>query len=97
MSTEQFIPLETLSTHYQVEVSFFISLGDIGLIELTVIGQVHYLHEDHIPDVEKMIRLHRELDLNSESIDVVWNLLQKIEHLHEELAVAKSRLKLYEE
>jgi len=97
MNIENFIPLKQLSTHYEVEVSFFNNLSEMGLIEINTIEQTHYVQEDKIRDIEKMIRMHHELDLNIESIDVVFNLLQKINSLQSELLAAKNRLKMYEE
>jgi hypothetical protein len=40
--------------------------------------------------------MHQELDLNMAGIDVVFNLLQKIEGLQNELIALKNRLHLYE-
>ena len=47
-------------------------------------------------EIEKMIRMHQELDVNIEGIDVVFNLLQKIDSLQKELANVRNRLRLYE-
>ena len=43
-----------------------------------------------------MIRLQRELDLNLEGIDIVLNLLQKVEALQRQLNAVNNRLRLYE-
>ena len=43
-----------------------------------------------------MIRLHNELNVNIEGIDVVFNLLEKEKELREELNALKNKLKLYE-
>jgi AAA+ ATPase superfamily predicted ATPase len=97
MSTEHYIPLNQLCTHYEVEMSFFTQLNEFGLIEITTVSETHSIHEDCITEVEKMIRLHRELDLNMEGIDTVFNLLDRIKELQKELNVTKNRLRLYEE
>jgi hypothetical protein len=96
MSTENFIPLETLCTHYSVELSFFSNLNEIGLIEIQTVEQRQYVHQDSIYEIEKMIRMHQELDVNLEGIDVVFNLLQKIDSLKKELVAVRNRLRLYE-
>jgi hypothetical protein len=96
MNTENFIPLETLRIHYNVELSFFSNLNEIGLIEIQVVEQTQYIHQDSIYEIEKMIRMHQELDVNLEGIDVVFNLLQKIDSLKEELMAVRNRLQLYE-
>jgi hypothetical protein len=96
MSTENFILLNTLCTHYKIGLSFFSNLDEIGLIEIQTIEKVQYVHQDSIYEIEKIIRMHQELDVNIEGIDVVLNLLEKIEALHKELLAVRNRLRLYE-
>jgi hypothetical protein len=97
MNTTELILLETLCSQYSVEMSFFTNLGDVGLIEIKTIKESHYIHLDQMTDIEKMIRMHRELDVNIEGIDVVWNLLKKVEALQNELIALMNRLQLYED
>lgn len=96
MNIENFIPLQTICTHYQTEISFVNELGEIGLIEIHTIEQTHCIHQDQLRVIEKMIRLHHELDVNAEGIDVVFNLLQKVRELQEELKHTRTRLKMFE-
>ncbi|MEO5912398.1 MAG: chaperone modulator CbpM [Pelobium sp.] len=96
MRTENLIPIATLCTHYKVEMSFISELKEIGLLELEIIEQTVYIHQDKISELEKLIRLHHELDVNLEGIDVIFNLLNKMEILQIELNKVKSRLGIYE-
>jgi hypothetical protein len=96
MNTENLILLKTVCSNYQVELSFFTHLSEIGLIEIEIIEQSPYIREDQIKDIERMIRMHHELEVNPEGIDVVFNLLQKIDRLEKDLITTRNRLKLYE-
>jgi len=96
MNTENLIPLNKLCIYYKVELSFFSNLSDIGLIEIKTIEDSPYVHQDKIDVIEKMIRMHHELDVNVEGIDIVLNLLSKIDDLQNELTLTKNRLRLYE-
>ncbi|MCA6078823.1 chaperone modulator CbpM [Fulvivirga sedimenti] len=96
MKKENYIPLQQLCISHEVEISFFDGLERMGLIHLVVIEQTSYIHHDELPDIEKMIRLHHELEINMEGIDVVINLLRKIEHLQDKLNETRNRLRLYE-
>ena len=96
MSKEKFIPLQKLCELYKIEMSFFSSLNEIGLIQITSIEESNYIHQDKINDIEKMIRMHRDLEINIEGIDIAFNLLQKIDELENELNTIKNRLKIYE-
>src|SRR6187402_914845 len=96
MKTDNWILLQTISSHYQVELSFFTHLNDLGLIEIEIMEQSPYINKNQIHNLERMIRLHHELEVNPEGIDIVFNLLQKIEQLQNDLKVTQNRLKLYE-
>lgn len=96
MKTENLIPLSTLYMHYDVEMSFFFNLNEMGLIEILTIDETKYIYPESIYEIEKMIRMHQELEVNIQGIDVVLNLLQKIEDLQNELGSVKNRLGLYE-
>jgi hypothetical protein len=90
------ISTQTLCSHYTIEFSFLDTLNQMGLIHFEVIEQNHFIHQDQIGDLEKIIRLHHELNVNLEGIDVVFNLLEKERALRQELNALKNRLRLYE-
>lgn len=96
MKTQDLISVTRLCTLYEVEVSFISHLKELGLIQLTSVEEAYFVHRDYIEDVERMIRLHRDLEVNPEGIDVIFNLLRKVDRLHNELNTLKSRLQLYE-
>jgi len=81
---------------YKIEMSFFSSLNEIGLIQIITLEQTQCIRPDKITDVEKMIRMHHELNINIEGIDIAFNLLQKIDELENELNSMKNRLRFYE-
>ena len=97
MSLENFIPLNQLCTNYKVEMSFFTNLNEFGLIEIITIEQAHFVHKGKVSVIEKIMRMHHELDINIEGIDTIFNLLKKIEGLQAELITAKNKLRLYED
>lgn len=97
MDSQKFVPVVHLCDMYHIEVSFFKELNDIGLIEIVSSKNVLYLHQDTIVEVEKIIRIHKELDVNIAGVDVVLNLLKKVENLQDELYRIQSRLRLYED
>ncbi len=96
MEAKNYIPVVLLCSQYKVEVSFFNELYDVGLIEIITIEQTQYLHQDKISDIEKIIRMHRELNVNIEGIDVIFNLLRKVNDLQSKLNATQNRLLLYE-
>ena len=97
MNTKNLISAQVLCTHYDIEISFVDSLSIMGLIQIEKIEQDQFIHQDHIGDFEKIIRLHNELNVNLEGIDIVLNLLEKERELKHEINVLKNRLSLYED
>ena len=75
---------------------FFEDLHSIGLVEIVNIDQDKYLAVEAIDNVEKIVRLHQDLNVNMEGIDVVMNLLNKMDALQQELNEMRNRLGIYE-
>ena len=96
MNEKSLISTQTLCTHYNIEISFVDELNKMGLIHIEVIEQNNFIHQDQISDLEKIIRLHNELHVNLEGIDVVLNLLENERVLRNKLYALESRLRLYE-
>jgi len=96
MNTENLVPITVLCAHYRVEMSFFSSLEEIGLLDFESIEEIQYIQADRIGEVERIIRMQQDLNLNLEAIDVVLNLLDKVNGLQKELHRTKRRLRLYE-
>ena len=96
MNEKPLISTQTLCYNYNIEISFVTALNRMGLIQIEIIEEKQFIHQDQISDLEKIIRLHNELNLNLEGIDVVFNLLEKERALQDELNALKNRLRLYE-
>ena len=58
------IPTQTICSRYDIEISFVDELNRMGLITIEIIEQNHFIHQDQITDLEKIIRLYNELNLN---------------------------------
>lgn len=96
MEGQNFISIVRLCNHYKVEVSFFEQLEDEDLVKIIMIKQTRCLHQNSISDLEKMIRIHQELNINIEGIAVVFNMLEKMNALQSKMNVLQNRLRLYE-
>ena len=96
METEDLIPIQEIITHHNVEITFIDSLHDFGLIEITTVEETRYVFKGQMSELEKMIRLHYELDINLEGIEAISHLLQRVNSLQEELVVMRNKLKVYE-
>lgn len=91
---EQLIPVQEFCLHHQIEMNFIYSLRDYGLIDVISNEGNDYLSADKLNELEKIIRLHYDLDVNMEGIDVILHLLKQLEDAEHELDHLKKRLKV---
>ena len=96
MENKNLITLQQFCVVHDINDSFILSLNEIGLIEVVTIEEKKYLYSEQLRDLEKMVRMHYELNINIEGIDTIAGLLHKIESMQKELIAAKNRLRLYE-
>ncbi|HET6989971.1 MAG TPA: chaperone modulator CbpM [Bacteroidia bacterium] len=96
MASENLIPVTEFCTIHQIEFSFINSLSEFGLIEIITQEKIAYIHQEQISSLEKMMRLHYDLDINLEGIDAIAHLLKRVENMNEEMTALKNKLRLYE-
>jgi hypothetical protein len=97
MENEHLIPVQELCTHHHIEISFITSLNKSGLIAVTTVEENQYIDEKQLKELEKMIRLHYDLDINIEGIEAISHLLNRVNSLQEELISLRNRLGIYED
>lgn len=97
MEKKDYIAIETICQHHRVSDSFIISLGEYGLIEIDMVNKVHCIPKRQLSEVERFVRLHQDLQLNPEGIDVICHLSRRLEQMQQHIALLKKRLELYEE
>lgn len=95
METNNLILVKEFCSHHEIELSFIDDLHDLGLIEIVSQDDGKYLPQNQLKDVEKLIRLHYDLEINLEGIDVVSHLLKRINELQQELKQTRNKLRLF--
>ena len=96
METKNLISIPQFCKHYNVPITFIKALDEYALVEIIVANSENYLKITQLNEVEKMLRLHYDLDINLEGIDAIYNLLKQVESLQEEIVSLKNRLNFYE-
>ncbi|MUU79681.1 chaperone modulator CbpM [Winogradskyella endarachnes] len=97
METTHLISIQQFCTHYNVPKTFINALHEYDLVEITISENENYLQTNQLNDVEKMMRLHYDLDINLEGIDAIYNLLKQVENLQSEITTLKNKLNFYKE
>lgn len=96
MNTKHLITTTDFCIYHQLEQSFIADLHDAGLVEIKVVNNTTYIPETELQKLERMIRLHADLDINIAGIEAITHLLQRIEDIQEEMRLLRNNLKAYE-
>lgn len=96
MTNEEMVAADAFCMSHNVELSFLRSLSESGLLEITTTEENVFIDQEQLPELEKLVRLHYDMDINLEGIEVVHHLLQQMKRMQDDMKVLKNRLGLYE-
>jgi hypothetical protein len=96
MKTKNLIQANEFCVHHNIAISFINSLHENGLIQVTTIEDTSYIHKNQLSELERILRLHNELDINIEGIETITHLLKRINELQDENTKLKTRLGIFE-
>jgi len=97
MATKGLIAAKEFCTYHHIEYTFIDSLSEAGLIEVRATNEGTYIPETELQKLERMARLHTELEINLAGIEAITHLLQRVESIQEEMRTLRNRLRRYEE
>lgn len=92
MNSDKFISIKTFCKIHGVAESFVYELGEFDVLKLHIKDKEAQLSVEELVVLERMVRLNKELDINTEGLHAVHHLLQKLSKLQEELFVLKRKL-----
>ena len=90
------IPITQICANYNIPKTFIDNLSQYDLIELIEVESVMHISSSEISQLERLMRMHFDLDINFEGLDVINNLLQQIDSLQNELHILRNRIDFYE-
>ncbi|MFD0976795.1 chaperone modulator CbpM [Salinimicrobium gaetbulicola] len=97
MDPKEFILIADFCECHNVQYSFINSLNEFGLLEIQVIEENEYIDPEQVRELERMMRLHYDLEINLQGIDAIRNLLNRVSELQDEVRILRNRLSRYEE
>ncbi|MBA4057599.1 MAG: MerR family transcriptional regulator, partial [Marivirga sp.] len=75
MSQEDMVPAKEFCAYHSIELSFIRSLQEHGMIETILEEENIYVPLSQMARLEKIVRLHFELDISLEGIETITHLL----------------------
>lgn len=88
------ITVEDCCNKYDISISFVNELEEYGLMEFAQQEGQKQIDEEQLFLLEKFIRLHYDLHVNMEGLDIIHQLLQRIDTIQAEKNTLLSRLTL---
>ena len=97
MESKEYISLEIFCGQYGTDITFMHSLQEMGLIEVITRDEQQCVDCDQLSEIERLLRLHRDLQINPEGLEVIMRLLAQMKEMEREILLLKSRLNIYED
>ncbi|NQX31052.1 chaperone modulator CbpM [Pedobacter boryungensis] len=85
MDKAQRISVEDCCVYYSIETTFVQQLNEQGLIELSRSGKKAFISYEQLPDLERYMRLHYDLEINMAGIETIKHLLNRMQELQQKL------------
>lgn len=95
MKKNDLIEIADFCNYHDIELSFIDLMEESGLVELIVINEQKFIHHSQLQQIEKIIRLHQELEINISGVEAIVHLLQRIEQMQFEISSLRNRLSFY--
>ncbi|WP_294285523.1 chaperone modulator CbpM [uncultured Chryseobacterium sp.] len=88
------ISREELVKIYNIEITFFDELVDSGLLNIQTENEIRYLMYEDLPVFERFTNWHYDLDINLPGLEVIHDMLQKMEDLRNRNRELMNRLSM---
>lgn len=75
------ISREELVKIYNIEITFFDELVDVGLLNVETENEIRYLLYEDLPVFERFTNWHYDLEINLPGLEVISDMLRKMEDL----------------
>lgn len=70
-----------LVKYYNIEIHFLDSLEEFGLLKTFEEDHVKYIYYEELPNLERFANWHYDLEVNLPGLEIIQNLLKKMEVL----------------
>ena len=96
MKEETYILIQHYCETTSVDPEFIKQLFEYGLIQHIEQDDEPAVREEELPILERMVRLHYDLDINLEGLQVIAHMRQKMIQMQKEMLELERKLKRFE-
>ena len=95
MRNDNLILISTICECYSLDFSFIDELYQHGMVEIVNREDAIFINEDHLSLLEKIIRIHNDLNVNVEGIAVIIDLIDRIDLLEQENKSLRRKIEVH--
>lgn len=96
MEKSTHIYIEEFCTHHNIEISLVHRLVEFEILTLEQKEEKEMISLRELPKLEKMVRLHQELEINPEGLQAIDHLLNQVSNLQKEITMLRRKLTRFE-
>ena len=96
MAGNDLIPAHDFCVYHRLEITFLYTLANRGLIDIVTNEQADYVPTAQLTYLEKLVRLHQDLSIHPDDLDVVSDLLDQLQFLRQQTVILENKLRFYD-
>lgn len=96
METTKYISITSFCQYHGIESNLIFTFQDLGMVEIVEEQSEYFLEEEKLSQLERMVRIYKDLELSPNGVDVVIGLLEKVEKLQADNQELRRRLRKWE-
>lgn len=96
MKEESYILIQHYCETTSVDPEFIEQLFEYGLIQHLEHGDAPAIHQEELPTIERMVRLHYDLEINLEGLQVIAHMREKMIQMQKQMMDLERKLKRFE-
>ena len=96
MRPKEFISVADFCASYNISHTLIVELKEYELVRIVEEKKKLYIPLEELPKTEKILRLHSDLEINLAGVEVITQLLDRMDDMQDEMRRLRNRLRLYE-
>lgn len=97
MPGEKLIAVKEFCSYHEIDTRVIIDFNTHNLISLTREKRSYYISSKQLPIAEKLLRLHLNLGINLEGLEVILPLLERLQNQEDRLRELENLLSFYQD
>ena len=96
MESSLLIPADSFCSSHDIAITFIEDLHSFGLVTIVSKQDNLYIPEAEILKIERILTFNKELEINLPGVETILHILERIEHMQQNLSKLENQLKRYQ-